>query len=228
MITNNLILFSDSKDQKLHEQNVVKWVEDDLVKLCPECAKSFNISRRRHHCRLCGAIMCHSCSKFLEPNYANQLVSPVDLETSQLLSIATFSGGNQGKLQKRPSIVSLPALSTSTHEAQVRVCQYCKELLDIRNQQMCDIHSKPSLCSIYDKYRESVAEAEKLVKQYYDIINSLRYDSPRASLKKFTNAFFRNGETSKVDHDHGVEVRAKIMLLAQTIDLIRYKFYQFI
>ena len=49
----------------VHERDIVPWADDKDVPLCPFCAKSFIITRRRHHCRLCGAIMCDDCSKFL-------------------------------------------------------------------------------------------------------------------------------------------------------------------
>ena len=48
-----------------HEQAIVPWIDDRDVKLCPTCAKNFHIARRKHHCRLCGAIMCHDCTQFL-------------------------------------------------------------------------------------------------------------------------------------------------------------------
>ncbi|KAI8127980.1 Rabenosyn-5 [Lucilia cuprina] len=56
---------SDAVLRKQHEQNIVPWLDGSSVKLCPNCAKSFHIARRQHHCRLCGSIMCHDCSKFL-------------------------------------------------------------------------------------------------------------------------------------------------------------------
>jgi rabenosyn-5 len=48
-----------------HEQAIVPWIDDRDVKLCPTCAKNFHVTRRKHHCRLCGAIMCHDCTQFL-------------------------------------------------------------------------------------------------------------------------------------------------------------------
>lgn len=62
----------DPEKRKLHERTVVQWANDDDVRLCPSCAKSFNLSRRRHHCRLCGGIMCHNCSQFLDFEYARK------------------------------------------------------------------------------------------------------------------------------------------------------------
>ncbi|RHY40841.1 hypothetical protein DYB30_004286 [Aphanomyces astaci] len=34
------------------------------VEVCSDCGESFNIFRRRHHCRACGGIFCHSCSPY--------------------------------------------------------------------------------------------------------------------------------------------------------------------
>ena len=47
------------------EKTIVQWRPDKEVPLCQWCSKSFNVRRRRHHCRLCGSIMCKKCSIFL-------------------------------------------------------------------------------------------------------------------------------------------------------------------
>jgi len=49
----------------VHEQTIVHWLDGTDVTRCPDCTKSFNITRRQHHCRLCGSIVCHECSCFL-------------------------------------------------------------------------------------------------------------------------------------------------------------------
>ncbi|KDO22713.1 hypothetical protein SPRG_11027 [Saprolegnia parasitica CBS 223.65] len=38
------------------------WVRDGDRSSCKECIKGFSVTRRRHHCRVCGDIVCHSCS----------------------------------------------------------------------------------------------------------------------------------------------------------------------
>lgn len=50
------------------EQTVVDWEEDMLVSRCPFCQQEFsNYTFRRHHCRLCGRVVCGDpqtdCSK---------------------------------------------------------------------------------------------------------------------------------------------------------------------
>lgn len=39
-----------------------QWAPDKEARHCRICEKEFNISRRKHHCRHCGNIFCHSCS----------------------------------------------------------------------------------------------------------------------------------------------------------------------
>ena len=53
---------TDPVKRRNHEQSIVPWINEKDVALCPSCAKSFGMTRRKHHCRLCGAVMCEDCS----------------------------------------------------------------------------------------------------------------------------------------------------------------------
>jgi hypothetical protein len=39
-----------------------RWQPDADVCACPDCAESFTMTRRRHHCRACLQIFCNSCA----------------------------------------------------------------------------------------------------------------------------------------------------------------------
>lgn len=39
-----------------------QWMDDKQVKECSLCQQSFSVTRRKHHCRLCGNVFCQSCS----------------------------------------------------------------------------------------------------------------------------------------------------------------------
>ena len=48
-----------AQQQRQLEQSVVTWEEDANVLRCPFCQQEFsNYSFRRHHCRLCGRVVC--------------------------------------------------------------------------------------------------------------------------------------------------------------------------
>ena len=48
-----------------------RWVSDRDRTHCSICSSAFTLLRRRHHCRLCGELVCHQCS----PN-KHQIASP--------------------------------------------------------------------------------------------------------------------------------------------------------
>eukprot|EP00500_Bicosoecida_sp_ms1_P014270 CAMPEP_0203825728 /NCGR_PEP_ID=MMETSP0115-20131106/54962_1 /ASSEMBLY_ACC=CAM_ASM_000227 /TAXON_ID=33651 /ORGANISM="Bicosoecid sp, Strain ms1" /LENGTH=258 /DNA_ID=CAMNT_0050734773 /DNA_START=17 /DNA_END=789 /DNA_ORIENTATION=- len=39
------------------------WQPDSSVQRCPVCSKKFTMIRRKHHCRVCGLVVCDACSK---------------------------------------------------------------------------------------------------------------------------------------------------------------------
>lgn len=69
-----LTLWDYGSERKQHEQELVTWLDGTTVTRCPSCAASFNLARRQHHCRLCGSIMCNSCSYFLPFDVARNLL----------------------------------------------------------------------------------------------------------------------------------------------------------
>ncbi|RWS28292.1 rabenosyn-5-like protein [Leptotrombidium deliense] len=195
---------TDPEKRKQHEKRCVEWVNDADVKLCPNCAKSFNISRRRHHCRLCGGIMCHNCSQFLEFEYATKLISPTNLSADTFLSSPMNSSFNSG-LTRRGSNSSLMSMVNSSGEPHIRVCRDCKVLLDRRNQLVEDQVTKPFVTHLYDKLKVILSEADKLVPIYYQMCASLS-----------------EGENNYKLRD-AQEVRIKLMKVAESIDVISRK-----
>ena len=50
-LTTSACFEGEASKRREQERQVVPWIDEDLVKLCPSCARSFNIARRKHHCR---------------------------------------------------------------------------------------------------------------------------------------------------------------------------------
>eukprot|EP00826_Nyctotherus_ovalis_P021036 TRINITY_DN16714_c0_g5_i1.p2 TRINITY_DN16714_c0_g5~~TRINITY_DN16714_c0_g5_i1.p2 ORF type:complete len:122 (+),score=7.11 TRINITY_DN16714_c0_g5_i1:402-767(+) len=41
-----------------------KWTPDDATNKCEHCHDEFTWYRWRHHCRMCGKLVCHGCSDY--------------------------------------------------------------------------------------------------------------------------------------------------------------------
>ncbi len=64
---------SAAMKRKAAQKALVPWAEDKDVPICPICAAPFNLlTRRKHHCRLCGFVMCADCSNFLSESAASE------------------------------------------------------------------------------------------------------------------------------------------------------------
>lgn len=160
--TNKLILTLDKLVNA--EQIDIEWAPDELVKLCPDCGKEFTLARRRHHCRVCGAITCNNCSKFLEYKNACKLVRPAKLYTDRYDRI-------EDRLRDKEADTKPP----------IRTCDYCKSLLDKRISSIEDYYSQPSFLEFYDKLRSAMNEADDLILSQATLINE--HKEPTAELK---------------------------------------------
>ncbi|XP_013119063.2 rabenosyn-5 [Stomoxys calcitrans] len=147
----------DAVLRKQHEQNIVPWLDGSSVKLCPNCAKSFNITRRKHHCRLCGSIMCHDCSKFLSIEVALELASLTMAHSESLKSENDKTA------------------STNPQQNALRTCDHCLWLLETRQEMHESRTSRPPIIQIYNDIQQLRKNVKPDIEMYLKIINSL-YD----------------------------------------------------
>lgn len=157
----------DGDDQRSGlDKSLVEWTQDDLVKLCPFCAKSFTIARRRHHCRPCGAVLCNACSHFLEYRDACKLVRPAKLYTDPYDRI-------EDRLRAKGD----------EDKPKIRTCEDCKRLLDKRIRSIDDYYCQPEFSELYDKLHSTMIEADKLMLSYESMINDKRQPTPELKQK---------------------------------------------
>ncbi|XP_011642338.1 rabenosyn-5 [Pogonomyrmex barbatus] len=206
---------SDPVDRKAHERTIVPWIDEKDVKLCPNCAKSFHLARRKHHCRLCGAVMCHNCTVFLSLINARKMTSPVSVQDDSALSPTSqraFSerivrAGISTKLPRSPSNSSLNSILSlvndpTSGEQYFRICTHCINLLEAREMQKAKQFDKPIVCEFYEKMRECMNEASQYLTMYNKIWESLK-----------------EGETT-YDLEDAQSLRVKLAKLGENIDAI--------
>ncbi|KAI2468511.1 VAC1 protein [Annulohypoxylon bovei var. microspora] len=68
-------LAAQRNQRKAIEQTIVTWEDDAKVAKCPFCQQEFSWTFRRHHCRICGRVVCSDpqtgCSSDIGLNVAN-------------------------------------------------------------------------------------------------------------------------------------------------------------
>ncbi|CAG0922716.1 unnamed protein product [Notodromas monacha] len=200
-----------------YEKAVVPWIDDSVVKLCPECAKSFGITNRRHHCRLCGMVMCQNCSCFVDQEKSRKLTSVVKSAVRPQLSDPRPRRHSSASGRFSVSMSEIRDLTTSlkatlTPDAvsggpadSVRVCKHCNSLLSRRLEHMMLATDKPPLLDLYDRLKIVMAEGEILVPKYVEIIEFLHSGHPGYNVPD------------------AQDLRQQILKAAETIDCISKK-----
>jgi hypothetical protein len=85
------------------------WTEDNSVTECYNCQKEFHIFLRKHHCRHCCKIFCHTCS-----NYWQRIPNTMLSEDSQMGTWNNY----------------LTSYIIYNDTTEMRVCVTCNEVLD--------------------------------------------------------------------------------------------------
>nr|CAI5848620.1 unnamed protein product [Callosobruchus analis] len=141
------LLQLDGSDRKQHEQELVAWLDGTAVTRCPSCASSFNLVVRQHHCRLCGSIMCNSCSYFLSYETAEAIVTPVK----------TFNG-------REPR---------SKESDNIRICHHCLNMLESRRKAQVEQMIQPIICQLYSHLQKSKQQIQHSVDMYSKMHSSI-------------------------------------------------------
>ncbi|XP_052782035.1 rabenosyn-5-like [Mya arenaria] len=176
---------TDAGKRKAFEKSVVMWTPDSEVKSCRFCGRTFGMTRRRHHCRLCGGIMCDRCSQFLTHAYAKKLTNPA----------FSFDGGrDQGFLKRAGSNSSLNSLFSTEGDPHIRSCEECRKLLERRDQLMEQRNTKTSIVILYEKMKSLIEDCEMQLESYLPMVESL---SAGESSYRLYDATRKRGELVK-------------------------------
>lgn len=103
-----------------------QWVRDKMVTMCMRCQEPFNaLTRRRHHCRACGYVVCGRCS-----DYRAELKYDGNRPSRVCLACYTFLTGNvlpDSKEDRRRGILEKDSLAGPD---QSLVCSFLQLLGD--------------------------------------------------------------------------------------------------
>uniref|UniRef100_A0A8C3LX46 Rabenosyn, RAB effector n=1 Tax=Chrysolophus pictus TaxID=9089 RepID=A0A8C3LX46_CHRPC len=166
------------------EKSVVPWVNDQDVPFCPDCGNKFSMRNRRHHCRLCGSIMCKKCMELISLPLASKLTSAskeaLSSHTSPNASPNSVHGSRRGSIS---SISSVSSVLDEKDDDQIRCCQHCKDTLLKREQQIDEKEYTPEIVKLYEKLRLCMEKVDQKAPEYVRMAESLNAGETTYSLE---------------------------------------------
>lgn len=119
--------------RKQLEQSVVTWEEDANVPRCPFCQQEFSWSFRRHHCRMCGRVVCADAQTECSSEVGLNVTKPV-------------SNGTGNEKPDRPK--------SSQIGVDVRMCRDCKHTIFAKRDFQEAVTLKPPDQRAYETLRQ--------------------------------------------------------------------------
>ncbi|KAL1257029.1 hypothetical protein QQF64_012574 [Cirrhinus molitorella] len=113
-------------DLKISElgKRAPRWIRDNEVTMCMRCKEAFNaLTRRRHHCRACGYVVCAKCSDYKASlEYDGNRMNKV---CKDCFSIMT--GHSEEREGKKKGILEIEAAQFSGNSIMCGFLQYCEK-----------------------------------------------------------------------------------------------------
>ncbi|KAL2093746.1 hypothetical protein ACEWY4_011058 [Coilia grayii] len=101
-----------------------RWIRDNEVTMCMKCREQFNaLTRRRHHCRACGYVVCWRCSEYkAQLEYDGNKMNKVCKDCYSILT-----GNTEEKEGKKKGILEIEAAQFSGSSIMCGFLQYCEK-----------------------------------------------------------------------------------------------------
>ncbi|XP_030639719.1 rabenosyn-5 [Chanos chanos] len=171
----------DAASIRALEKSVVSWVNDSDVPFCPDCGGKFNIRNRRHHCRLCGSIMCRKCMEFVSLDLAIKLTSGTREALCGQGSPRQNSSPGTGNpaaqpMPRRGSITSISSVSSVLEEKdedRIRSCRHCMDALLRHQHKLEEKDHVPDIVRLYEKLRQCMNKVDEKAPEYIRMADSL-------------------------------------------------------
>ncbi|CAE6449112.1 unnamed protein product [Rhizoctonia solani] len=146
------------------EQSITKWEEDKDVSACPICITSFHpLTNRKHHCRLCGRIVCS-----LPPKPPTRPVS---------CSLLIVADPRTRKIDEVPDViaygVTLDGEKESKYVKGVRICRTCRAVVT-KQQYNVEAAIVPTFSRFYQAMLRLEGQIEDDLPQFQELVLNLK------------------------------------------------------
>lgn len=171
------------KDQRKQlEQSVVTWEEDAKVPRCPFCQQEFSWSFRRHHCRICGRVVCSDIQ--------TECSSEIGLNVNKPISNGTRPNGMGREKPDSP---------TSNHVSiDVRMCRDCKTTIFSKREFTESVAHRPPDQRAYETLRQFERGIKMLMPSFQRALLALQPPEDEFSLDRPPPTHAQIQEASKL------------------------------
>jgi hypothetical protein len=147
----NIFSYSKATQRRNAERQIIVWEEDADVSNCPICQNQFGYSLRKHHCRLCGRVVCAShttnCSR--------------DAPTSILIN------------KLGPQLFD-KQMNKLRNDISIRICVDCKNTVFSKRNFASEVTgSKPELLRFYDRLKPVKRSIEIVLPKFQSLLTKI-------------------------------------------------------
>ncbi|KAI7947747.1 hypothetical protein MJO28_009655 [Puccinia striiformis f. sp. tritici] len=204
-ISGKLLGFGQKNRIRSVEQSIVRWQDDSEVIECKFCATLFGLRVRKHHCRLCGTVVCFSppsssssttttpatrngrCSTMIRFEWESGITPPSSTEKSAVKGrVVQLEEHEMGIVDDSHSVLDLiqqPATTTSKPRTGVRVCTACLAVI-LRRQAMTYPPSIPEYCNLYQELQNIQLQIQAAIPEFQELLS---FDKNKSSLQSNLN-----------------------------------------
>ncbi|KAF8654211.1 hypothetical protein AX16_003737 [Volvariella volvacea WC 439] len=193
----NAIESNAKVDIRAAEQRIAPWEEDSTASKCPLCASSFHpLTNRKHHCRLCGKIICSLPIKRPQRPESCSTLFVVEPKTRKIEEVG--EGVDYGVRRRK---VAAPGTNNTSKVEEdedkflkgVRICRECRPVL-LRQQYFQEMTHIPVFVKLYDVFILLEKEIEDALPKFQELVLSLSHDTApskeaSAARKRILEAF---------------------------------------
>ncbi|XP_060892668.1 FYVE, RhoGEF and PH domain-containing protein 4a isoform X2 [Labrus mixtus] len=155
-----------------------RWIRDNEVTMCMKCKEPFNaLTRRRHHCRACGYVVCWKCSDNKVPlAYDGNKTNKVCRDCFSILTGERVAEG------KKKGILEIEAAQFSGSSIMCGFLQYCEKNKPLQKF-WCVIPEKECLVLYLYKAPQDVKAQCSIPLLGYSVDDTVRPIDPPASFR---------------------------------------------
>ncbi|EFX02435.1 vacuolar segregation protein [Grosmannia clavigera kw1407] len=176
-ITAGGTLAGHNKARKAIEQSVVTWEDDAAVVRCPFCQQEFGTwTFRRHHCRICGRVVCADPQTECSTEVGLSVAAHRDIAADRMISPAASEKTHAHTAESG----STRTASTAAGQVSVdiRMCRDCKATIFSKRDFEEEMSRKPPDQRAYETLRQFEWGIRQMMPLFQRALQSLQADGP--------------------------------------------------